>query len=169
MLNAKMKLYQNPVRARGTDDLNDTFNNWEQLDRELGAGGAEFAVPENIKSIALALLVPSEIEQQFISAPEGSLKTYQQQIAYAKQRIADDKARNMSAKTLKQANTIIEVGTEQPQSVDEQGDIEHVDENLIYAFSHMTKDQIIMHMKGQGQGLVQLMERQRWTGKHTGE
>ena len=40
MLNAKMKLYQNPVRARGMDDLEDKFNKWEQLDRELGAGGS---------------------------------------------------------------------------------------------------------------------------------
>ena len=32
MLNAKMKLYQNPVRARNMDDLEDKFNKWEQLD-----------------------------------------------------------------------------------------------------------------------------------------
>ena len=56
----------------------------------------------------------------------GSLKTYQQQIAYVRQRITDDKARSMSAKTLKQANTVNEVGTEQPKSVDEQGDIENM-------------------------------------------
>ena len=103
-------------------------------------------MPEIAKSIALALLVPSEIEQQFISAPEGSLKTYQQQITYVKQRITDDKARNMSAKALDQANTINEVGTEQPKAVDEQGDVEHCDENLIYALNHMTKDQIILYM-----------------------
>ena len=138
------------------DDLDDKFIKWEQLDRELGAGGAEFAVPEITKSIALALLVPSEIEQQFISAPEGSLNTFQQQIAYVKQRITDDKARNMSAKTLNQANTINEVGTEQPKSVDEQGDVEHSDENLINALNHMTKEQTIMHMKGKDNGQVQL-------------
>ena len=40
MLNAKMKLYQNPVRTRGMEDLEDKFNKWEQLDRELGAGGS---------------------------------------------------------------------------------------------------------------------------------
>ena len=40
MLNAKMKLYQNLVRTRGMDDLEDKFNKWEQLDRELGAGGS---------------------------------------------------------------------------------------------------------------------------------
>ena len=82
----------------------------------------------------------------------GSLKTYQQQIANVRQRITDDKARNMSAKTLKQASNINEVGTEQPRAVDEQGDTEPVDENLIYAFSHMTKDHIIMYMKGKGKG-----------------
>ena len=54
-MNAKMKLYQNPVRARGMDDLEDKFNKWEQLGRELGAGGSEFAVPEITRSIALAL------------------------------------------------------------------------------------------------------------------
>ncbi len=96
------------------EDLEDRFNKWEQLGRELGAGGSDFAVPEITKSIALTLLVPDEIEQQFISAPEGSLKTYQQQIAYVRQRITDHKARNMSAKTFKQANTINEVGAEQP-------------------------------------------------------
>ena len=122
MLSAKMKLYQNPVRARGMDDLEDKFNKWEQLDRELGSGGSEFTVPDINKSIALALLVPHEIEQQFIAAPEGSLKTYQQQIAYVRQRVTDDKARSMSAKTLKQANNINEVGTEQPKPVDEQGE-----------------------------------------------
>ena len=153
MLKAKMKLYQNPVCTRGMDDLEDKFNKWEQLDRELGAGGSEFAVPEITKSIALALLVPLEIEQQLISAPEGSLKTYQQQIAYVRQRITDDKARNMSAKTLEQANTINEVGTEQPKAVEEQGDVEYCDENLINALSHMTKkDQIIMYVRGKGKG-----------------
>ena len=62
MLNAKMKLYQNPVRTRNMEDLEDKFSKWEQLDRELGAGGSDFAVPEITKSIALALLVPHEIE-----------------------------------------------------------------------------------------------------------
>ena len=93
-----MKLYQNPVRARGMGDLEEKFNNWEQLDRELGAGGGAFAVPDITKSIALTLLVPSEIEQQFISAPEGSLKTYDQQITYVRQRVMDNKARAMSNK-----------------------------------------------------------------------
>ena len=37
---AKMKLYQNPTRAKGMDELEDKFNKWEQLDRELGAGGS---------------------------------------------------------------------------------------------------------------------------------
>ena len=45
---------------------------------------------------------------------------------------------------MKQANTINEVGAEQPRAVDEQGDIEYIDENLINALSHMTKEQIIM-------------------------
>ncbi len=36
----------------------------------------------------------------------------------------DDKARSMSAKTLEQANTINEVGTEQPKAIEEQGDVE---------------------------------------------
>ena len=79
MLNANMKLYQDPTRAKGMDELEDKFNKWEQLDRELGAGGSEFTVPEITKHMSLALLVPHEIEQQFVSAPEGSLKTYQQQ------------------------------------------------------------------------------------------
>ena len=152
MLSAKMKLYQNPVRTRNMEDLEDKFNKWEQLDRELGAGGSEFAVPDITKAIALALLVPHEIEQQFISAPEGSLKTYQQQIAYVRQRITDDKARNMSAKTLKQANNINEIGTEQPYIIEEQGDAEYCDEHLINALSHMTKDQIIMYVRGKGKG-----------------
>ena len=133
MLSAKMKLYQNPVRTRNMEDLEDKFNKWEQLDRELGAGGSDFAVPEITKSIALALLVPHEIEHQFISAPEGSLKTYQQQIAYVRQRITDGKARNMSAKTLKQASNINEVGNGQPTAVDQQGDVEQGDADLIYA------------------------------------
>ena len=150
MLNAKMKLYQNPARAKGMDELEDKFNKWEQLDRELGAGGSEFTVPEITESISLALLVPHEIEQQFISAPEGSLKTYQQQIAYVRQRITDDKARNMSAKTLKQASTINEVGTEQPKSVEEQGDFDYHDENLINALSHLTKEQFMMYVIGKG-------------------
>ena len=160
MLNANMKLYQNPVRARGMDNLEDKFNKWEQLDTELGAGGGAFAVPDITKSIALALLVPIEIEQKFISAPEGSLKTYDQQITYVRQRIMDNKARSMSAKTLEQANTINEVGVEQPKSIEEQGDVDYCDQNLISALSHMTKDQIIMYMKGQGQGQVHFMERQ---------
>ncbi len=129
ILCAKMKLYQNPVRARGMDDLEEKFNNWEQLDRELGAGGGAFAVPDITKSIALTLLVPNEIEQQFISAPEGSLKTYDQQITYVRQRVMDNKARAMSNKTLKQANTINEVGGEQPKSIDEQGDVDYSDIN----------------------------------------
>ena len=120
------------------DELEDKFDKWEQLDRELGAGGSAFAVPEITKSIALHLLVPLEIEHQFISAPEGSLNTYQQQVAYVRQRITDDKARNMSAKTLNQADTINEVGTEQPKAIEEQGDVEYCDENLINALSHMT-------------------------------
>ena len=32
MLNAKMKLYQNPVRTRNMEDLKDKFSKWEQLD-----------------------------------------------------------------------------------------------------------------------------------------
>ena len=169
MLNAKMKLYQNPVRTRGMEDLEDKFNKWEQLDRELGAGGSEFAVPEITNSIALALLVPLEIEQQFISAPEGSLKTYQQQVAYVRQRITDDKARNMSAKTLKQANTINEVGGEQPKSIEEQGDGEYCDESLINALSHMTKDQIIMYVRGKGKGKYNSWKgKGGQTGKHKG-
>ena len=102
--------------------------------------------------MALALLVPHEIEQQFISALEGSLKTYQQQIAYVRQRITDDKARTMSAKTLKAANTINEVGMEQPKAIEEQDDVEYCDGNLINALSHMTKDQIIMYVRGKGKG-----------------
>ena len=39
MLNAKMQLYQNPARARTIDELESRFNDWEQLERELGAGG----------------------------------------------------------------------------------------------------------------------------------
>ena len=117
MLNARMKLYQNPVRARGMHELEEKFNAWEQLDRDLGAGGSDFAVPDITKSIALALLVPLEIEQQFISAPEGSLKTYDQQITYVRQRITDNKARSMSAKTLKQANTLKEVGGNNPHTL----------------------------------------------------
>jgi len=58
----------------------------------------------------------------------------------------------MSAKTLKQANTINEVGTEQPKSVDEQGNVEYCDQKLINALSHMTKDKIVMYMKGKGKG-----------------
>ena len=58
----------------------------------------------------------------------------------------------MSAKTPKQANSVNEVGTEQPEPVDEQGDVEYSDENLVNALSHMTKDQILMYMKGKGKG-----------------
>ena len=58
MLDAKMKLYQNPVRVTGMSDLEDKFNNWEQLGRELGAGGELFHVPDITKNIALAQLVP---------------------------------------------------------------------------------------------------------------
>ncbi len=58
----------------------------------------------------------------------------------------------MSAKTLKQANTINEIGTEQPRTVEEQGDVEYCDENLINALSHMTKDQILMYVRGKGKG-----------------
>ena len=115
MLSAKMKLYQNPVHTRNMEDLEDKFNKWEQLDRELGAGGSDFAVPEITKSIALALLVPHEIEQQFISAPEGSLKTYQQHIAYVRQRITDDKARNMSAKTSNRPATSTKLALNSPR------------------------------------------------------
>ena len=161
MLNAKLKLYQNPVRARGMDYIEDKFNNWEQHDRELGAGGGAFAVPDITKSIALALLVPVEIEQQFISAPEGSLKTYDQQSTYVRQHIMDNKARNMSAKTLKQANTINEVGGEQTKSIGEQGDVDYCDQNLINALSHMSKDQIIMYMKGKGKGKHNSWKRRR--------
>ncbi len=95
-------------------------------------------MPEITKSIALALLVPFEIEQQFISAPEGSLKTYQQQITYVRQRITDDKARNMSANTLKQANNIHEVGTELPTASEKQEDVDYCDEKLSNALSHIT-------------------------------
>ena len=134
------------------DDLEDKFNKWEQLGRELGSGGSEFTVPDIAKSIALALLVPHEVEQQFIAAPEGSLKTYQQQIAYVRQRITDDKAHSMSAETLKQGNTVNEVGNEQPRAVEEQGDIEYHDENLINALSHLAKEQFMMYVKGKGKG-----------------
>ena len=58
----------------------------------------------------------------------------------------------MSAKTLKQANNINEIGMEQPKAVDEQGDVEYCDQTLINALNHMTKDQIIMYMKGKGKG-----------------
>ena len=71
ILCAKMKLYQNPVRARGMDDLEQKFNNWEQLDRELGAGGGAFAVPDITKSIALTLLVPNENRAQIHLSPRG--------------------------------------------------------------------------------------------------
>ena len=142
------------------DDLEDKFNNWEQLDRELGAGGGAFTVPDITKSIALTLLVPVEIEQQFISAPEGSLKTYDQQITYVRQRVMDNKARAMSNKTLKQANTINEVGGEQPKSIDEQGDVDYSDQNLINALNHMSKDQLIMYVRGKGKG-----KHNSWKGK----
>ena len=109
--------------------------------------------------LSLYIFVPHEVKQQFIAAPEGSLKTYQQQIAYVRQRITDDKARSMSAKTLNQANNINEVGTGQPKAVDEQGDIGY-DENIIYAFNHMTKEQIIAYVKGKGKGKYN-----SWKGK----
>ena len=78
MLDAKMKLYPNPVRATGMSDLEDKFNSWEQLGRELGAGGELFHVPDITKNIALAQLVPKDIENQFIVAPDGSLQTLNQ-------------------------------------------------------------------------------------------
>ena len=58
----------------------------------------------------------------------------------------------MSAETLNQANTINEVGGEQPKSIDEQGDVYYCDQNLINALSHMTKDQTIMYVRGKGKG-----------------
>ena len=66
----------------------------------------------------------------------------------------------MSAKTLNQANIINEVGTEQPEAIEEQGDVEYCDENLINALSHMTKDQIIMYVRGKGKGKYN-----SWKGK----
>ncbi len=120
------------------------------------------------KSIALALLAPLEIEQQFISAPEGSLKTYQQQISYVRHWITDDKARNMSAKTLNQANAINEICIEQPRTVEEQGDIEYGDENLINALNHMTKDQIIMYVRGKGKGKCNSFKGKGGKGKQKG-
>jgi hypothetical protein len=73
----------------------------------------------------------------------------------------DNKARALSTKTLKQANTINEVGGEQPKPIDEQADVDYCDHNLINALNHMSKDQIIMYMKGQGQRQAQLLERKR--------
>ena len=105
-----------------------------------------------------------------ISAPEGSLKTYQQQIAYVRQRITDDKARNMSAKTLKQASNINEVGNGQPTAVDQQGDVEQGDANLIYALrlqaQGYTEDQVIMYMKGYTEDQVIMYTKGKGKGKY---
>ena len=96
-----MKLYQNPVRATGMSDLEDKFNTWEQFGRELGAGGELFHVPDITKNIALTQLVPKDIENQFIVAPNGSLQTLSQRVVYIRQRIATHKADSMSATVLK--------------------------------------------------------------------
>ena len=64
----------------------------------------------------------------------------------------DDKARIMSAQPLKRANRINDIDAEQPKAVDEQGDVEYCDQNLINTLNHMTRDQIIMYMKGKGKG-----------------
>ena len=66
----------------------------------------------------------------------------------------------MSAKTLNQATTINEVGTEQPKAVEEQGDLDYHDENLINALSHLTKEEVMMYVKGKGKGKYN-----SWKGK----
>ncbi len=73
----------------------------------------------------------------------------------------------MSAKTLKQANNINEVGTEQPKSIEEQGGVEYCDESPINALSHMTKDQIIMYVRGKGKGKYNSFKG-KGKGKHKG-
>jgi len=75
----------------------------------------------------------------------------------------------MSAKTLKQAGTINEVGTGQPKSVDEQGDFDYHDENLINALSHLTKEQLMMYGKGKGIGKDNSWKRGRWGREPEGE
>ena len=81
-------------------------------------------------------------------------------MAYVRQRITDDKARNMSANTLKNAKNLNEIYLEQPKAVDEQGDIEYGDDNLINALSHLTKDQLLMYVRGKGKGKYN-----SWKGK----
>ena len=101
VLDAKMKLYQNPVRAAGMSDIEEQFNNWGQLSRELDAGGESFHVSDITKSIALEQLVPRGIENQFMVAPDGSLQTLNHRAAYIRHRITKYKADTMSAKVLK--------------------------------------------------------------------
>ncbi len=77
----------------------------------------------------------------------------------------DNKARALSSKTLKQANTINEVGGEQPKSIDEQGDVDYSDLNLINALSQMPKDHwdlVLMYMKGKGKGKHNSQKGKRW-------
>ena len=94
------------------------------------------------------------MEQQFNIAPEGSLKTYAQKVKYVRQRIADNKARSLSAKTLKQANSVNEVTTEQPTPVEDKKNVDT--DPIINVMEHF-----LMYMKGKRQRQVQIVERQR--------
>ena len=57
---------------------------------------------------------------------------------------------------------------EQPKATDEQGDIEYGDENLIAALSHLTKDQLLMYVRGKGKGKYNSFKGKGGKGKGKG-
>ena len=86
---------------------------------EIGTRGNAFDVPEITKGIALSQLVPNEVEHQFVLAPD-QFETFNQNIKYVRQRIAEHKARSMSARALKYAHPVHGVPPEdQPVPVGE--------------------------------------------------
>jgi len=168
MLDAKMKLDQNPVRATGMSDLEEKFNNWEQLSRDLDAGGESFHVSDITKNIALEQLAPKEIEHQFMVASDGSLQTLSQRANYIRHRITNHKADIMSAKVLKHTPPIHQLAPgEEPKlwdpasvkatptpdlvmSLNTMNEGEYWDEAIVNA---MTTNDLVWYMnKGKGKG-----------------
>jgi hypothetical protein len=155
VLDAKMKLYQNPQRATNMDDLENKLNDWEQLARDIAAGGGLYEVADITKKNALDQLVTPEIENKFIEAVahDGSLQTLSQRIAYTRQRITAYKAKCMSAKVLKHAPPVHQITPDDQWNFDGEPQYDGGEPLDAAAVLLMPMNDIIMYTnKGKGKG-----------------
>ena len=151
----KTKLYQKPQRATNMDDLENKVNDWEQLARDISAGGGLYEVADITKKNALGQLVTPEIESKLIEAVahDGSLQTLSQRFAYTRQRIVAYKTKCMSAKVLEHAPPVHQITPDDQWNFDGEPQYDGGEPLDAAAVLLMPMNDIIMYTnKGKGKG-----------------